>query len=361
MSQLEREILELPVRFGGLGIINPSTMSQREYQFSRKITESLVSLIKSRTNALEDLDRGEITKKKLQLQKEKEVFLEERHSHLKEQADEKLQNHIDQAKEKGASAWLTALPLSNLNYTLNKREFHDSIALRYGWTIKDIPNFCGCGNKNSIYHSLDCKKGGYVSMRHNAVRDTFAYLLREAKCKDVRVEPSLLPVDPANFSQNTNVQEDARLDISAVGVFAPFERTFFDIRVTHPNCDTNAFKTLNKVYKEHETAKKAAYEERVLQAEKGSFVPLVFTTSGGMGPLCSGFVNRISELIALDRNESVSEVKGHIRTRLRFALLRSTLVSLRGIRGYPGRHGRYISLNEVSFNLIPKKKEYEMP
>ncbi len=88
---------------------------------------------------------------------------------------------MDQAREKGASAWLTALPLDNLKYTLNQREFHDSIALRYGWNIKDFPNYCGCGIKNSIYHSLDCKMGGYVSMRHNAIRDTFAYLLRESK------------------------------------------------------------------------------------------------------------------------------------------------------------------------------------
>ncbi len=198
-------------------------------------------------------------------------------------------------------------------------------------------------------------------MRHNAIRDTFAYLLREAKCKDVRVEPPLLPVDPANFSQNTNVQEDARLDISAVGVFAPFERTFFDIRVTHPNCDTNAFKTLSKIYEEHERSKKVAYEERVLQSEKGSFIPLVFTTSGGMGPLCSGFVNRLSEHIAQDRNEALHEVKGHIRTRLRFVLLKCTLIALRRVRGYAGKQGQYIGFSELSFNIISMKRDYEMP
>ena len=43
-------------------------------------------------------------------------------------------------------------------------------------------------------------------------------------------------------------------------------------------------KMLNKIYKDHEKEKKDLYEERVLQSEKGSFVPLVFTTSGGMGP-----------------------------------------------------------------------------
>lgn len=288
-------------------------------------------------------------------------MLGERFTSLRGKADHRLQNHMDQAKEKGASAWLTALPLSSLNYVLNQREFHDGIALRYGWEIKDLPNLCGCGKKNSIYHTLDCKKGGYVSLRHNSIRDTFGFLLREAKCKDVRIEPSLLPVDPANFSQTTNVQEDARLDISAVGAYAPFERTFFDVRITHPNCDSNAFKPLKKIYEDHEKEKKTVYEERVIHSEKRSFVPLVFTTSGGMSPLCSGFINRLSELIAQDKNEATHQVKSHIRTRLRFALLKATLISLRGVRGYTGRRADQTSLGDISFNLIPDKRVYEMP
>ena len=72
-------------------------------------------------------------------------------------------------------------------------------------------------------------------MRHNAIRDTVAYFLREANYKDVKVEPMLLPVNAANFSNKTNTKDEARLDVSAVGVYAPFEKTFFDVRVTHPN------------------------------------------------------------------------------------------------------------------------------
>ena len=93
---------------------------------------------------------------------------------------------------------------------------------------------CACGHANSVYHSLDCKLGGYVCMRHNAIRDTAAFFLQEAKCKDVRIEPALLPVQPTSFSRKTNTQDEARLDVAAVGLYAPFERTFFDIRVTHP-------------------------------------------------------------------------------------------------------------------------------
>ena len=88
----------------------------------------------------------------------------------------------------------------------------------------------------------------------------------------------------------------------------------YDIRVTHSNCDTNTFKRLDKIYKDHEKEKKNLYEERVLQSGKGSFVPLVFTTSGGMGPLCTVFVDRVSEMMADLKKEAKSQVKNHIRT-----------------------------------------------
>ena len=92
-------------------------------------------------------------------------------------------------------------------------------------------------------------------MRHDNIKDTLAYFIQEAKCKDVRVEPSLHPVNALDFKNITNTQDEARLDISAVGVYAPFEKKFMDVRVTPPNCDTNAFKQLTQIYQKHENRK----------------------------------------------------------------------------------------------------------
>ena len=96
-------------------------------------------------------------------------------------------------------------------------------------------------------------------MRHDSIRDTPAYFLRGAKCKDVRIEPSLMPVNASLFKRRSNTQDEARLDISAVGVYAPFEKTYFDVRVTHPNCKTNIFKPLAQVFAEHDKAKAGTY------------------------------------------------------------------------------------------------------
>eukprot|EP00794_Sanderia_malayensis_P021051 gene21051-23106_t len=354
----QREILELPVRYGGLGIINPARMSQREYECSRKITEPLVKLICEQNSGLESLDQGSITGVVHHLKKEQEELLKQRYKPIYERCGLSLQRHLEQAKEPGASSWLTALPLKSLNYILSKREFQDSVCLRYGWTIKDMPTYCGCGERNSVNHSLDCKVGGYVNMRHNAIRDSLSYLLKEAKCKDVRTEPSLLPVQATRFSRSTSVQDEVRLDISAVGVYAPFERTFFDVQVTHSNCESNSYKHLDTIYQENEREKKNKYEERVLQSEKGTFVPLIFTTSGRAGPLCSAFMQRLANLISTNQDEAQSHVINHIRTQLRFALLKCTLIALRGVRGTSKAH--YTGVNEIAFNLIPNNNNIEV-
>ena len=49
---------------------------------------------------------------------------------------------------------------------------------------------------------------------------------------------------------------------------------------------------------------------------------------------------------------------GHIRTRLRFALLKSTLVAVRGYRG-KSNNAAEREEDEIDFNLIPEETTYE--
>ena len=138
-------------------------------------------------------------------------------------------------------------------------------------------------------------------MRHNAIRDLEAELLREV-CKDVKVEPELLPI--GNLELHGNTADKVRLDVSAVGVWSPMERTFVDVRIMHPNSPSYRDKPPDKLYLQHEREKKNMYNDRVLQVEKGSFSPLIYSTTGGMGVECTKYHKRIAELIALKRNEN---------------------------------------------------------
>ena len=223
------------------------------------------------------------------------------------------------AGEKGASSWLSALPLKKLGYVLNKQEFPDAICLRYGWQIPQTPTYCGCGSKNDFDHILICKKGGYVSMRHNVLRDVEAALLTRV-CTDVKVEPMLLPTNEERTAGNTAL--GARLDISARGIWSRCEKTYMDVRITHPTAQSHIRKSMETLYLENEREKKNLYNDRILNTERGTFTPLVFSTTGGMGPECARMNKRIAELIAAKTGEAYSHMMKHIRTRLRFALLR---------------------------------------
>ena len=73
----------------------------------------------------------------------------------------------------------------------------------------------------------------------------------------------MIPVDASHYKTSTMTQDDARIDVSATGVYSPFERSFSNIRVKDPNCASNEFKDLRPqehIYSEQEKAKDA-YEE----------------------------------------------------------------------------------------------------
>ena len=71
---------------------------------------------------------------------------------LDSQLPSPLQKAVDLAHEKGASIWLTALPLKDHGFALHRAAFHDAMALRYRWPPSNLPSKCDCSNNNSIDH-----------------------------------------------------------------------------------------------------------------------------------------------------------------------------------------------------------------
>ena len=50
--------------------------------------------------------------------------------------------------------------------------------------ITRLPENCECGIKFTVEHALSCTNGGFVSIRHNSIRNITAILLKEV-CHDV--------------------------------------------------------------------------------------------------------------------------------------------------------------------------------
>ena len=97
---------------------------------------------------------------------------------------------IKDAQKNGASSWLNVIPLEEHGFNLNKSEFRDAVNLRYNKKLRGLPSKCACGQQYDVTHALNCKKGGFVIIRHNNIRDFEANLLKKV-CSDVETEPQL--------------------------------------------------------------------------------------------------------------------------------------------------------------------------
>ena len=260
-NDLERLLFTLPSRLGGLGIINPITLSAVEFPASFYVTEPLQTLILTKNVNYSEEVRCNQFSRKLEIKQSKATHSSSVCSDLCPQLSTTLQKAVTLASEKGASSWLSALPLREYGFALHKTAFHDALALRYGWLPSRMPSHCTCGSKFSIEHALSCPKGGFPSIRHNEVRDLTATLLTDV-CHDVKVEPDLQPLNNEAFHHKTaNIQDGARLDISVNGFWGGrYEKCYIDVRVFNPFAPSNSVSSLQSCYRKHESVKKRAYE-----------------------------------------------------------------------------------------------------
>ena len=217
-SDIERRLLALPTKYGGLGIINVIEEAKFHYETSLCATAELRNRVIKQSEEPVDfsLSLSSIKARKSQRAKDYENTLRE--------IDPMLQSlerkALEIAKCPGASSWLTTLPLKEENFVLNKQEFHDAIFMRYGWQMRRLPIKCACEQTFTIDHALSCHLGGYIIHRHNNIRDVLATMLKEVS-HDVKVEPALLELsktDNVDFLQKSAIcGNEARADVSCNG------------------------------------------------------------------------------------------------------------------------------------------------
>ena len=319
ISQTDRELFKLPIRDGGMGIPVLTEKAKIDCDSSKSISAPLVNVIVSQGT---EIPSKETVK---QARCDRMIIVNDLHKQDRDKViselDDKMKRAVSQVSEKGASSWLTCLPLKEQGFNLTKEEFRDALALRYNRSIKNLPSKCACGQPFDATHAMNCKKGGFVSIRHNNVRDFEANLLKSV-CNDVEIEPKLQPID----------DDEARLDIRARGFWRPGQSAFFDVRVTNVNSASQVNTAPAAVYKNHENEKKRKNNERELNCEHGSFTPLVFSINGGMSQEGSVYHKHLAQKIASKTGQQYEHIITWIRCKLSFVIMRSALLCLRGSR-----------------------------
>ena len=230
-------------------------------------------------------------------------YLKEKLDQVKDLVSGKTLRTVDFATQKSASSWLTVLPIKDMNFDLNKSEFRDAVKMRYDWDVPDMPSVCVCGGHFNVDYAMICKRGGFVTQRHNELRDLEVEMLRMVY-NGVQTEPILQDITEKELSRGANTAPDARLDIVARGFWERQMSAFFDVRIFHPNADSYRDMDLNQIYRQHETEKKCQYASRILEVEQARFTPLVFSATDGMAVECKRYHSRLAELLGTKKGES---------------------------------------------------------
>jgi len=192
---------------------------------------------------------------------------------------------------------------------------------------------CSCGHQFSIEHVLSCQAGGFLSIRHNEVRDLTASLFTEV-CHGVYTEPHLQSLSAEAMShESANVEDRARLDVVANGFWGErFEKAFLDARVFNSSARSNRQTSLQAVYRRHEQEKKRQYDQRVREVEHATFTLLDLSSTGGMGKAATVFYQWLASMSSEKRGIQYSKTIGWLRCRMSFALLLCSIMCIRGAR-----------------------------
>ena len=132
-SEIERKLLSLPPKLGGLGIPIFSETFDFEYSNSKMVTKQLCEKIiqqerqYDRDNKIKEV-KNKITRTRLT--RYHQIAVDVR-AHM----NENQQRLNDVSQELEASSWISSLPLEDEECVLNKQLFWDLIHIRYGWEL----------------------------------------------------------------------------------------------------------------------------------------------------------------------------------------------------------------------------------
>ena len=134
ITKNERQLYSLPARSEGLGISSFSEKAENDFDNSVYITASLVAL---KVTQEEILSNDEIVSERV-----------------------------------------TFIPTQEHSFALTKSEFRDALQILYNKQLEGMPRKCPLGERYDLNHVMNCKRGGFVVMTHNNVRDFEANIMK---------------------------------------------------------------------------------------------------------------------------------------------------------------------------------------
>ena len=102
VSPIERDILSLPVRLGGMGIQNPTLTADDEFKASQHITHDLTEIICQQEKDLSNYDRERVDDIMKYIKSLKDAKQHDLLQEITDNVDERIRQILELAQEKGA-------------------------------------------------------------------------------------------------------------------------------------------------------------------------------------------------------------------------------------------------------------------
>jgi hypothetical protein len=331
------------VKFAGLALPNPTVSAEPNYDASVLVVSHLMAAMRG-VDVFQTADHLAIKRSTTsEVRTRKRAKNESDLTSITSKLNCDLRRTILRGKETGN--YLSCVPSTINGTALSQQEFQDAIQLRYGRSPGDLPSHCdGCGQKFSIPHALECKKGGLVNLRHNEIRDELIDLASKAFIPSaVRDEPRIYPgrpaapmpdLDPADPSVTRIYPRkggEERGDVLIRGLWAHGTDCIIDVRVTDLDAMSNISRNPDKVLESHEKEKRKKYLKPCLD-QRRHFSPFVVSTDGLLGKEAKTLLKKLSCVLSEKWGKPYSEVCGYVNARMSIAIVRATHLCLRGSR-----------------------------
>jgi hypothetical protein len=165
-----RRLYALPVKFGGLGIPDPTRTADAAFATSQAATEHLCDAIRGFVPLRLPDHQAAMRQARSDFKAQKVKACDKELASVLPNLPEDQQRAVERAVKHKTSAWLTAMPSVRNGNKLCAAEWRDGIAFRYGWEPASLQPCCdGCGEPFNADHALKCRKGGLIIRRHNDV------------------------------------------------------------------------------------------------------------------------------------------------------------------------------------------------
>ena len=369
-----RETLANSVKKAGIGVRNPIESAGMNFRTSSQATGVLVaSIVKREPLHLRD-HRLQVSGSNHGAGRNR---LSREQSHLDELGRGKpaLARRLKRACMAGA--FLSVIPHRHCGNILSKEEFRDNLRLRENLLPLNMPHTCdGCGERLTVEHALQCKKGGLVSIRHEDVAGEWRNLcglaftpsaVQREPCIHSSVgrreraitaaaqqrspstqQPPMVPnpynvqTQPQQLQQQANGNapqqppqsepiDGKRGDAAVYGFWAHQRDCVFDVRIT--DTDARSYRNTDPatVLARQEKEKKDKYLHACHEKRK-DFTPLVYSVDGIRGRKAKSAERRLASALGEKWSRPYSYMVHYVKVRMSIAVVRANSLLIRGSR-----------------------------